>query len=268
MSDPTLLELANLRAGYRGEDVLCGVSLDVRPGEFVGVLGRNGAGKTTLLHAILGLLPLKSGSVQLGGRDLRELSRGEIAKRAAWVPQRAALGESFTVRELVAMGRYAYRSPFAAEGERDRSAIHTALRETDLLELAERRATELSGGEIQRMLFARALAQEASLLVLDEPIANLDLSHQIDALERIREICRERGALATFHDLTLAGRYCDRLCVLHEGKIALDDRPEAVLNSEVLARYFSVEARVERDAAGAPLVSVLRALHGAGEEQK
>ncbi len=159
------------------------------------------------------------------------------------------------------MGRTPYRGPFTPESSEDRRAIEAALESCDLLELSERRADELSGGELQRMLFARALAQEAALLVLDEPIANLDLSHQIEILERIRELCGERGALTTFHDLTLAGRYCDRLCVLDDGKIALDAGPEVVLHSEVLGRYFDVDARVETDPERGPIVTVLRA-HG------
>ena len=249
MSEP-LLSLRDVEVAYTTNPVLRGVSLEIDAGEFVGLLGQNGAGKTTLLHACLGLTPLRRGAIALGGRPLSSLDRAEIARRAALLPQEAAFGSHFRVRDIVAMGRYAHRKALAPESPEDRATIDAAMTATALHPLAERRASELSGGERQRLLFARALAQDSPLLFLDEPIASLDLSHQLETLERVRERSKRedrRAALAALHDIGLAARFCDRLILLHDGEIALDGRPEDVLHSSVLERYFGVEGEIDRD---------------------
>ncbi len=245
-----LLSVEDAEVQYGDVRVLTGASFTVEAGEFVGLLGRNGAGKTTLLHATLGLLPMRAGEVRVGGVPIRELRRKDIARRVALLPQDGVFGSHFRVRDVVAMGRYAHRTPLAPESDADRASIDSALRATELQRLATRRVTELSGGERQRLLFARALAQEAPMLLLDEPTSNLDLVHQLETLERVRAHTREapgRAALAALHDLSLAARYCDRLLLLDAGTIALDGPPEDVLHSSVLERYFGVEGTVERD---------------------
>lgn len=246
----SLLSLRDAEVGYSTHTVLKGISLEIGAGEFVGLLGQNGAGKTTLLHACLGLTPLRRGEVALGGTPLASLDRAAIARRAALLPQDGAFGSHFRVRDIVAMGRYVHRGALAPESEEDRASIDAAMEATDLHPLATRRASELSGGERQRLLFARALAQNAPLLFLDEPIASLDLSHQLETLERVRALSKAedgRAAFAALHDIGLAARFCDRLILLHEGKIALDGRPEDVLHSSVLERYFDVEGTIDRD---------------------
>lgn len=242
-----LLTAQNLSFAYDGRPVLKGVSLAVEVGEFVGLIGANGSGKTTLLRVLLGLLPA-SGAVRLCGDLLKSLHRREIAKRATMVPQDTRVDFAFTAREIVAMGRTPYLGRFTPERAADKDAIARAMRETSISDLAERPATELSGGERQRVHLARAFAQETRVILLDEPTANLDLAHQFEALELVREFTRAGGAaLAAIHDLTLASRFCDRLLLLSEGQIVAAGRPVEVITESNLARHFALRARVRRD---------------------
>ncbi len=242
-----LLTAQNLSFAYDGRPVLNGVSLAVEAEEFVGLIGANGSGKTTLLRVLLGLLSA-SGAVCLCGDPLKSLDRREVAKRATMVPQDTRIDFAFTAREIVAMGRTPYLGRFTPERSIDREAIARAMRETGTEGLAERPVTELSGGERQRVHLARAFAQETRVVLLDEPTANLDLTHQYEALELVREFTRSGGAaLAAIHDLSLAARYCDRLLLLSEGKIVAAGLPAEVITESNLARHFALRARVRRD---------------------
>jgi iron complex transport system ATP-binding protein len=243
----SLLTAQNLSFAYDGRPVLIEVSLAVEAGEFVGLIGANGSGKTTLLRILLGLLSA-SGEVRLYGDLLKSLDRREVARRATMVPQDTRVDFAFTAREIVAMGRTPYLGRFTPEGMADKEAIARAMRETGVEGLAERTVTELSGGERQRVHLARALAQETRVILLDEPTANLDLAHQYEALELIREFAQSGGAaLAAIHDLSLAARFCDRLLLLSEGRIVADGRPAEVITESNLARHFALRARVRRD---------------------
>jgi iron complex transport system ATP-binding protein len=242
-----LLTAQNISFAYDGRPILQGVSLDVEAGEFVGLIGANGSGKTTLLRTLLGLLSA-SGAVRLYGDLLKSLERREVARRATMAPQDTRVDFAFTSREIVAMGRTPYLGRLTPEGVADKEAISRAMRETGVEGLAERPVTELSGGERQRVHLARALAQETRVMLLDEPTANLDLAHQYEALELVREFARSGGAaLAAIHDLSLAARFCDRLLLLSEGRIVADGRPAEVITESNLAHYFSLRARVRRD---------------------
>jgi iron complex transport system ATP-binding protein len=193
------------------------------------------------------LLPA-SGEVWLCGDLLKSLGRREVAKRATMVPQETRIDFAFTVREIVAMGRTPYLGRFTPERSIDQEAIARAMRETGTEELAERPVTEISGGERQRVHLARALAQETRVILLDEPTANLDLAHQYEALELVREFTRSGGAaLAAIHDLSLAARFCDRLLLLSEGKIVAAGLPSEVITESNLAHHFALRARVRRD---------------------
>lgn len=243
----SLLTAQNLSFAYDGRPVLKEVSLAVEAGEFVGLIGANGSGKTTLLRILLGLLSA-SGEVRLYGDLLKSLDRREVARRATMVPQDTRVDCAFTAREIVAMGRTPYLGRFTPEGMADKEAIARAMRETGVEGLAERTVTELSGGERQRVHLARALAQETRVILLDEPTANLDLAHQYEALELIREFAQSGGAaLAAIHDLSLAARFCDRLLLLSEGRIVADGRPAEVITESNLARHFALRARVRHD---------------------
>jgi cobalamin transport system ATP-binding protein len=242
-----LLTAEDIRFAYNVRPVLKGVSLAVDAGEFVGLIGANGSGKTTLLRLLLGLLPA-SGVVRLCGDPLKSLDRRTIARRATMVQQDTRVDFAFTTREIVAMGRTPYLGRFTPESVADKEAIARAMRETGTEDFAERQVTELSGGERQRVHLARALAQETRVILLDEPTANLDLTHQFGALQLVRKFSRTgRAVLAAIHDLSLAARFCDRLLLLSEGQIMAAGQPAEVITESNLARHFALRARVRRD---------------------
>ncbi|HEU5440317.1 MAG TPA: ABC transporter ATP-binding protein [Ktedonobacterales bacterium] len=241
------LELRGVTAGYGGEPVLRALDLAVAPGEMVALLGPNGAGKSTLLKVASGVLALRGGAVTLAGVSLARLRRGEVARRVAVVPQEFAVQFAYTVRQIVALGRMPHGGllGLSASVQADEQAVERALAETRIAGLAEAIFNELSGGERQRVMLALALAQSAPLLLLDEPTAHLDIRHQIEALELLRRLNRERGltVLAAMHDLNLAARYFPRL-VLLDRRIVADGPPAAVLDAGLLARVYQTPVRV------------------------
>ncbi len=246
-----LLEARDLHFDYGRGSLLIGVDLTLERGELVGLVGRNGSGKTTLLHLLLGLISPDRGGVRLDADPIERLSRGEVARRVAWVPGDGQPNFGFRVRELVAMGRNPHLGPFRPEGDEDRGQIDRALEMADLAPLADRPIPELSAGEWRRALIARALAQETPGLLLDEPTANLDIAHQLELLELLHGLTREgRAVLAALHDLSLASRYCDRLLVLSGGRIAAQGPPQMVLTEAGLAEFFGIRAKVRRTDTG------------------
>jgi iron complex transport system ATP-binding protein len=250
-----LLRAAGVTFGYPGRDVLRDVSFTLRPGELCALCGPNGAGKSTLLRLLLGLHEPGAGQVELGGAPVASLSRREIARRAALLPQESPVELPLTVREVVALGRLPHLGRFEAERPEDGAAVARALDATDTAALADRPLTELSGGERHRAHLARAIAQGAAVLLLDEPVAGLDLVHQLRALELLRAtVDGERGAIVALHDLTLAARYCDRILLLEGGRLRADAPPAEVLTPETLARVFGVRAEIRADDAGRPFV--------------
>jgi iron complex transport system ATP-binding protein len=245
-----------LRHAFGAQSVLGGVDLEVARGEFVSVVGPNGAGKSTLLRLLIGLLHLQEGSVDLFGRPLAQQSRREVARLCAFVPQGFHTEFAFTVREMVAMGRTPYLGRFRPESPDDEAAIFQALEATDLNSLWNRRVTELSGGEQQRVLLARAFAQGSPLLVLDEPNASLDLFHAHQLLQLTRNRVDGGGtALVALHDLALAAKYCDRMIVLNRGEVHDRGRPADVLKESTLREVFGVEAAI-LEAEGRTLIDV------------
>jgi iron complex transport system ATP-binding protein len=257
-----LLCVRGLGHAFGATRVLDDVDLRVAPGELVCVLGPNGAGKTTLARAISGVLRAHHGEVQLGGRPLSALSRREVARCVAVVPQEGAVPFPYSVREMVTMGRAPHLGPLGRPSEADRALVERALARLGLLELAERRFPTLSGGEKQRVMLARALVQQAPLLLLDEPTAHMDLGHRLFAFEELRawiaEDATSRAALVVSHDLGLAGRFADRVCVLERGRVAAAGPPAQALTAELVERVYAAEARVESDDAGRVSIVALR----------
>jgi iron complex transport system ATP-binding protein len=254
-SGAPLAVVDGLGFGYGRHLVFAGVSFALRPGELVALCGPNGAGKSTLMRLLLGLHRPQAGQVTLGGAPIATLSRREIARRAALLPQDAPADLPLAVREAVALGRLPHLGRFASESTADAEAVTRALVATDTVALAARPVTDLSGGERHRVHLARALAQEAPLLLLDEPIAGLDLAHQLQALDLLRAtVDSGRGALVALHDLSIAARSCDRMLILADGGLRADAPPAEVLTPENLQRYFQVEAEVRTDRRGRPFV--------------
>jgi iron complex transport system ATP-binding protein len=215
------------------------VDADVADGEWVALIGPNGAGKTTLLRALARLVPF-AGEIELDGRRLAALGRGELARLVAVVPQEPSTPPWMTVAEYVLLGRIPHLGLLAKEGMRDREAAARALARLDLLAFMERRLGTLSGGEKQRVVVARALAQEAAIVLLDEPTAALDIGHQQQALDLLDGLRAESGLtlVAAMHDLTLAAQYADRMLLLDGGRVAADGAPTDVLTAPVIARHY------------------------------
>ena len=242
-------EVRQLSVRYGARLALHRVDLTTRPGELVALTGPNGSGKTTLLRAILGLTNPSEGDVRLFGAPTQDLTTRERARRVAWVPQEEVPRDDVRVLTYVLYGRYAHLAPFASESPMDRAAARLALAEAGLADRAEDGVFQLSGGERQRLLLARAMAQEAPLLLLDEPTAHLDIGHQLDLLERVRALVRDRGvcAIAALHDLNLAARFADRVVVLSRGRRVADGRPAEVLTPSLLREVWGVDADLRQD---------------------
>ena len=238
-----------------GVPVLRSVSVTARAGEVTGVIGPNGAGKSTLLRVLAGVLAAESGRVRLGAADLHGLAARTRAQRVAYLPQHDA-AQPFTALETVLMGRYPYLRRFQLEGRRDRQIARAALARTESLRFEARGLDRLSGGERQRVLLARALAGQAGVLLLDEPLASLDLRHRLAVMATLRrEAAGGAAVVVALHDVELAGRYCDRLVLLAAGRVASSGRPGEVLVPEQFRAVFGVEALVSRDSAtGEPRV--------------
>ena len=239
------LEARGLGYGYPGRAVGRGLDLALAPGEVLCVLGPNGGGKTTLFRTLLGLLPAQVGEVRLQGAPLDSLPRAEVARRMGYVPQGSAAQFAFTVREAVLMGRTAHVGLFAAPGPADRAAAEEAIEALGIGALAERVVTELSGGERQLAMIARALAQGARLLVLDEPTASLDFGNQVRVLREIRRLAGEGYAVVfSTHDPGQAFLAAGRVLLIAHGGAFRQGAPEDVITARNLREVYGVDVRI------------------------
>ena len=252
-SSGAVFELSDATVRYAGAaadglPALERVSLAVRAGECVALVGPNGAGKTTLLRALLGLVPTASGRALALGRDARSWARDALAREVGVVSQREEPAFPLTVREAVEMGRYPHLGAWRAPGSADRAAVERAMRRSDVAALGDRWVGTLSGGEWQRVRIARALAQEPRALVLDEPTASLDLSHEMQLFELVLDLVRRDGlaALIVSHHINVAARFADRLVLLAGGRMVADGPAEAVLEPQRLAAVFGWPVAVHR----------------------
>lgn len=244
-----MLEVEKIKAGYGGRTVLDGITFSVGDGSITAVLGANGAGKTTLVRLLNRSLDPFEGRVVLDGGPLAELSRRQIARGVAVVAQENETNFPVSVLEFVLAGRFAHGSAFGWESERDIASAETAMKLCELEGMGHRLMNELSGGERQRVLLARALATEAGTLLLDEPTANLDLSHQAMMFRLVRERTKGCGgsAVVITHDLNLASEFADQILLLKEGKIAACGPPKEVLTEALIAELFDVEVLLDRN---------------------
>jgi iron complex transport system ATP-binding protein len=243
-----MLEARDLRVSFGRAEVVCGISTAVSRGEWVALIGSNGAGKTTTLRALAGLVPFR-GQVLLDGSPLLAASRRQIARRIAVVPQHPQTPPQLTVGEYVLLGRTPHLGYLAAETQADRVAASRAIERLTLGALSQRPLGSLSGGELQRAVLARALAQEASVLLLDEPTSALDLGRQQQALELVDRLRREEGlaVVSAMHDLSLAGQFADRLLLLDGGSVVADGPAREVLTEARIGSHYGAHVRVIHD---------------------
>jgi iron complex transport system ATP-binding protein len=253
MDTDNLLNVDSISVSYpnrsqreKSRPVLKGVSFVLPAGRVLAVIGPNGAGKSTLIRAISGILPLQTGRIEVMGQDMNQLSAMERAQRMAVVPQARQMPPAFTAWETVLLGRTPYLNWLGQMAEKDISAARQAMVRTQTLDLMERRVGELSGGEQQRLLLARALAQSTSILLLDEPTTHLDIQHQVDLLQQISELAHRDGlaVLIVMHDLNIVSSYADEVLLLVEGKVEVIGPPRDVLTPEFLSRAYHIPLRV------------------------
>jgi iron complex transport system ATP-binding protein len=237
------LAIEDLHVALGGRPVLRGIDAEFSSGGLVGVLGPNGAGKSTLARAMLGLVQPSAGRVRLGGKDIAAMDARDRARAVAYLPQGGALHWPLEVERLVGLGRLPHLGPLSRIGDADRAAVDAAMAQAEVTSLRHRTATELSGGELSRVLLARALAAGAEALIVDEPLTGLDPGHQLDAMALLSGHARQgRLVIAILHDLALASAWCDRLLILSEGRLVADGAPAEVLDDALLAQVYGIAA--------------------------
>ncbi|MEM8775618.1 MAG: ABC transporter ATP-binding protein [Pseudomonadota bacterium] len=243
-----MISVQNLTVKYapRSPDVLCKCSVDFADGSFTAVVGPNGCGKSTLLKSILKLIPVESGLVKLGSRPIHEYSRKELAREIAFLPQSNACPDYLTVEELVELGTYSHAEFLSVRRGANRERVAEALLHVGLSEQAGSYVNQLSGGQQQRAFLGMVLAQDAQILMLDEPINHLDLQHQHSLLQLLKELVGQFGktVIAVLHDLNLAAQYAERLVLMHKGAVALHDSIESAFAKPIIEQVFDVTGQV------------------------
>jgi iron complex transport system ATP-binding protein len=246
--EPSDLTVKDASFSYVDGFSLRHISLQVYSGQMVGLLGPNGSGKTTLLKLATGILTPGEGEVDVGGVSLRKLSRKQAAQRIAVVPQQFNIPFAYTVAEVVLLGRTPFVHGLAGEDEEDRQIALEAMTLCGMTSFKDRYFNDLSGGERQKAVLAMALAQEPTLLILDEPTAHLDINHQVEIMELLRKLNHEKKVtiIAAIHDLNLASLYFDRLILLDHGSVFADGSPEEVITKKIISQVFSAQVEVSR----------------------
>lgn len=243
------LQIKNMYAGYGRKRVLKDMDMTVEEGDFLGVIGPNGCGKSTLIRAITGVVDTLEGRVVLDGRKIGDMSRRDMARKVAVVPQDTHIGFPFTVWEVVLMGRNPYTGRFDSLTSEDFRCARRAMEKTGIEYLKDRKVNELSGGELQRVVIARAIAQEPKLLLLDEATSHLDIGHKIETMDMVKKMNKEEGVtvISIHHNLDMAARYCDRLVLIDGGRIRTVGEPEEVLTPGHLRAVYGIEAEIHEN---------------------
>lgn len=254
-----MIRVANLSAGYDGKEVLRDLSFRVDSAEFIGILGPNACGKSTLVKVLSGVLSPTCGTVEVAGLNPAAAPPEKVARAVAVVPQATRIPFAFTGRELVTFGRYAHAGRFSPLSAADREAVESALKLTDTLELAERHVTEVSGGERQRLVLARAIAQDAPTLLLDEATASMDVHRAIEAFDLLERLnAAGRTVIAVMHDLNLAALYCKRLMLMKDGRVVADGPTAEVFTAALLREVYGTRVEVSiHPATGRPHAAFL-----------
>ena len=258
------LEVDSLGYRYDEKKVLDEISFSLRPGEILGILGPNGCGKTTLLKNLNRNLRPHSGCVLLEGDDIEGMDKRDIARRIASVPQTNEIRFAFTVREIVEMGRMPFQEAFRGNSSEDERIVEEAMEQAGVTDMADRYINTMSGGERQRTIIARALAQTPEILLMDEPTLHLDINMQFEVLDLVRRLSTERGltVIIVSHDLPMVARYCDRMVLIHNHRVFAMGAPEEVLTPENMRTVFNIDARFETDERGNPTVRLFGAYRG------
>lgn len=249
------MSINNLSFAYGGSTVLHDISLDVKDGEVVSIIGPNGSGKSTLMSCMANILKPLKGSVYLNGKDIMQINRTELACKIGYVPQAAKEEQPYTVLDTVLLGRKPYVK--WGIGKRDIQLVGYILQQMGMIHLADRYLDELSGGQKQKVLVARALAQDPSVMLMDEPTSALDIRHQLEVLELVRDLAQQqRSVILVMHELNLAARYSDRLVLMKEGRIFATGCPEEVLSVENIRAVYGVDAKVTRSTTGLEIIPI------------
>jgi len=265
-----ILEIKNLVCGYVEKEIIKQVSFSAKEGEFLGIIGPNGSGKTTLLRSITGLLKYWEGEVLYNGRNISKIPLREFAQNVAVLPQILNINFSFTVEQLVLMGRYPYLKKFQSISKKDLDIAKNSMSLTDISHLTERRVGELSGGEWQRVLIAQALTQEPKLLLLDEPTTHLDITHQIETLDLVKKLNEEKGLtiVVVLHDLNLASEHCEKIIMLENGEIYREGTPEEDLTYKNIEEvYKTIVVVIENPVSKKPHVVLIPGKEGTNEKR-
>jgi len=239
-----MLTVENIGFAYRNKTVLNNIDLNIEKGEIVGVLGPNGCGKTTLLKLLNRNLHPDTGRVLMDGTDLEAISKRKIARHIAVVPQSNEIRFAFSVRDIVAMGRMPFMDRFQGESSEDEHIVQEAMEKTNIESFSHRLINTMSGGERQRVIIARALAQTPEIILLDEPTLHLDINHQFELLDLVRKLSAEERLTVVIvsHDLPMVVKYCDRIVLIHDNKVHALGTPEEVLTTENMRTVFNIEA--------------------------
>ncbi|OPY31389.1 MAG: Cobalamin import ATP-binding protein BtuD [Methanomassiliicoccales archaeon PtaU1.Bin124] len=244
-----MLNIKGLSFSYRERPVLQGIDLDIKKGEIIGILGPNGCGKTTLLKLLNRNLHPEGGNVMMNEKDLEDISKREIARHIAVVPQSNEIRFAFTVRDIVMMGRMPFLGQFQGESSDDVGIVEDAMKKTNITSFADRLINTMSGGERQRVIIARAIAQRPEIILLDEPTLHLDICHQFEVLDLVKRLSDEEDLTVVIvsHDLPMVVKYCDRIVLIHDHQIFAAGTPEEVLTRENMRTVFNIDAVLEYD---------------------
>lgn len=256
----TIYHIQNLKGGYHQKTIIQDVSFKMESGEFLGIIGPNGSGKSTLLKLLTKVLHPQAGTILFEEKDITHIPLKNFCQKVAFVPQETTISFSFTVWEIALLGRIPHLERFALETKKDFSIAEKALLQTNTLALKERKIDEISAGERQRVIIAKALTQEPILLMLDEPTSHLDIKYQISILNLLEDLNQKTGLtiIIVLHDLNLASRYCQKLLMLNQGKIITKGTPQEVITSEQIEKVYQTKINIQKDIkTGKPYLTLL-----------
>lgn len=243
------IEVKKLKFGYKENLVLKEISFNIKKGKFISIIGPNGSGKSTILKLLNNIYHPNSAEILIHGKDINSFKKKDLARKMALVPQNTIIDYEFTVEEVVLMGRHPYKGRFERENGDDTKIVKESLELTNTLHLRDRVITELSGGERQRVLIARALAQNPSIILLDEPTAHLDINHQIEILNLLKKLNKDKGTtiVLVIHDINLGIRYSDEVIMLNKGKILGKGTPEKVITKDNIELAYDLKVAIDRN---------------------